>query len=224
MVIAEKSIENTPTKTLVELFQNSDVPKFERDQAFILLTFHFRQEVLNKCEVLCKRFGHDVSTAEMIAINTFDAYARKGKFDEAKSNQGKSYEQSFLLYLLKIAERELINYYRDIERKKRNPYNGTEQIYFELPEVPIAKLDPESIIEFDILSKVSRSYRTIYLTYKVHQRPEFKMPRKLLERLRFELGDISQNTVNSYLKEVRDEIDRAKEAYRLILKAKDNGK
>ena len=224
MEIAGKSVESLSTRTLVELFQNNNASKSDRDQAFVVLTFKFRKEVLNKCEIICKKFGHGVSTAELIAINTFEAYARKGQFDETKSDKGKNYEQSFLIYLLKIAERELINYYRDIERKKNNPYDGTEHIYFDLPELALEKLDPESIIEFDIVGKVSRAHRAIYLTYTTHQRPNFKMPRKLLENLRMELGDISQNTVNCYLKDVRDEIRRAKEAYRLTLEAKGNGK
>ncbi|MEQ8531447.1 MAG: hypothetical protein RIB86_06330 [Imperialibacter sp.] len=224
MVTTLRAINEASTKTAVELFQNPVSPEAERDQAFILLTYKFRKEVLNKCEILCTRFGYGSSTAEIIASNTFEAYARKGKFDELKAKKGKSYDQSFLLYLLKIAEHEVINYYRDIERKKNNPYDGSEQLYFDLPEFSFENLDPETIIELNVLKKVSKSHRAIYLTYKVHTRPGFKMPRLLLERLRSELGGISQNTVNVYLKQIRDEIDRAKEAYTLIKTAQNNGR
>lgn len=224
MVASEPFTENTPTKTLVEVYQSgSSASKVDRNQAFVILTYRFRREVLKKCEIICKRHKYDTSTAEMIAIRTFDSYARKGQFNEAKG-KGDTYDESFLLYLLRIAERELINYYREIERAKKNPYNGTEQIYHELPDIKLVYNPIELAIELDVIKNLPSSHRTIFLTYKVHQRQGFKMPRKLLADLRNELGGISQNTVNCYLKEARDEIKRALDTYRLTEKLKENGK
>ena len=222
-----KVTENATTETLVELFRKSDAPRSERNQAFIFITHRFRKEVLNKCEILCKRFKHDVSTAEMIAERTFESYARKGSFDESKAN-GKNYDKSFLLYLLSIASNELISHYREIERKKNSPYNGSEEIYFEYPSISEDKLndlDFEARIEYEIVRGLSsKSKKAIYLTYMVHQRPGFKMPRNLLDSLRTVLGNLSQNTVNAYLKEVRDSIKQAIKAYEVTERIKNNEK
>ena len=62
------------------------------------------------------------------------------------------------------------------------------------------------------------------MTYAVHQRPGFKMPRDLLQALRTELGDLKQNTVNAYLKEVRDSIKQAIKACQIAEKLKKDEK
>jgi DNA-directed RNA polymerase specialized sigma24 family protein len=223
-MIASKSIAGSVlTKALVELYQIKDAPQPDRDNAFVTLTYRFRSDVLKKCEILCHNYGHDINVAETIAFRTFESYARKGKFDEAKG-KGKTYDESFLLYLLRIAERELINYYRENERKKKNPYDGTEQIYYELPETPAKQKIPlEKEIELNAINNLSKSHRTIYLTYKVHQRQGFKMPRKLLISMREQLG-LKQDTVNAYLKEARDVVNKAIDTYHLTEKIRNNGK
>lgn len=216
--------EKSPTKTLIDLLQSQDaVPKEERERAFIILTYRFNEAILKRCEIICHKKGHNASTAEIIAFRTFEAFARKSAFDESKG-KGKDYDESVLLYLLKIAERELINYYREIERKKKNPYCGNEQIYSELPGLNLDDLDPELQLELNVINQLSPSHRTIYLTYKVHQRPGFKMPRALLAALRDHLGGISQNTVNAYLKDARDNVNNAIKAFRQTPNIKENGK
>jgi hypothetical protein len=216
--------EKSPTKTLIDLLQSQDaIPKEDRDRAFIILTYRFNEAVLRKCEIICHKRGYNASTAEVIAFRTFDAFARKSAFDESKG-KGKNYDESVLLYLLKIAERELINYYREIERKKKNPYCGTEQIYITLPVRDLNDISPELQIELNVINLLSVAHRTIYLTYKVHQRPGFKMPRALLAALRDQLGGISQNTVNAYLKDARDNVNNAINAFRVTPNIKENGK
>jgi DNA-directed RNA polymerase specialized sigma24 family protein len=225
MVVSEPIPEHAPTKTLVEFCQGDDATaQKQRERAFTILVYRFRADVLKACEILCHRYGHSATTAEMIADSTFAAYFKKGHFDE-KKGKGKSYDESFLLYLLGIAEHELIDFYREQERKKKNPYNGTEQLYSELPEPrPGTKLSDELEIELEVVNKLSHAHRTIYLTYKVHQRSGFKMPRPLLATLRHTLNDITQDTVNCYLKEARDEIKKAISVYKFTQNMKTNGK
>lgn len=225
MVVSEPIPEHASTRTLVEFCQGDDPTlQAERNRAFTILVYRFRADVVKACEILCKRYGHDATTAEMIAERTFGAYLRKGRFDEAKG-KGKSYDESFLLYLLRIAQRELINFYREQERKKKNPYDGTEQLYFELPEPRAGvALTVEKKIELEVIRKLSPAHRAIYLTYQVHQRLGFKMPRQLLATLRHALGDIDQNTVNCYLKEARDEISNGISVYQFTQKIQNNGK
>jgi len=209
--------DQTGTDVLISLFRNSEVPQDIRDEAFIYLTYRFRGNVLKKCERLCKRYRYDVSTAEMITDKTFEAFARKGhSFDAAKGN-GRNIDQSFLLYLLSIAERELVSYYRDIQRKLQNPYRGSEAIIHDLEDISeesLSLLSTEARVEFEIIKSVSAEKRAIYLTYTFHQRKGFKMPRKLLAEMRTEFN-LQQNTINAYLKEVRDTIKHALKAYQI---------
>jgi hypothetical protein len=50
------------------------------------------------------------------------------------------------------------------------------------------------------------------------------MPRALLAALRDQLGGISQNTVNAYLKDARDNVNNAINAFRVTPNIKENGK
>ncbi|MEQ8575234.1 hypothetical protein [Fulvivirga sp.] len=209
--------DDTSTEMLVKLFRNLSAPQSEREKAFIYLTYRFREDVLKKCEILCRRFKHDVSTAEMIADKTFESFARNGAFDESKGN-GKNYDESFLLYLLTISENELISYYREIQRKANSPYNGSEEIIYALDYISpenLKKLSLKVRIGYEIVSQLSADKRAIFLTYNTHQRPGFKMPRKLLDALRLELN-LKQNTINAYLKGVRDSIDQSIKAYEIV--------
>ncbi len=223
MVASEPIKEYASTKTLVELFQKGG-GSTDWNLAFRFLVHRFRTDVLRVCEIRCKKFGHNVTTAEVIASMTFDSYARKGRFDEAKG-KGKTYDESFLLYLLGIAEHELINYYRERERQLKSPYDGTEQLYFELPDnLQGMEMTDEMWVELSVVRDLSAKHRAIYLTYKVHQRQGFKMPRPLLAALRKALDGITQDTVNVYLKEARDEVKNATRIYHLTNKMNGNGK
>lgn len=216
--------DDTSTEMLIKLFKDPTAPQSERERAFIFLTYRFRGDVLKKCEVLCKRFKHDVSTAEMIADKTFESFARKGAFDESKGN-GKNYNESFLLYLLSIAENELINYYREIQRKANSPYDGSEEIICDLDYIDpqkLKKLNLKARVGYKIVSELPADKRTIFLTYNTHQRNGFKMPRKLLDALRLKLN-LKQNTIHAYLKEVRDSINMAIKACQIAEKINEDG-
>lgn len=213
---------DTSTKSLVESIQNSNSSDSDREEAFTILTYRFREQVTQKCEVICKNYGHNAITAEMIAQRTFEAFFLKGDFIEEKG-QGKTYEQSLLLYLFQIAHNELISYYREVERKKNSPYSGTEQIIWDIPDKSLDGCSAETIIEYQIIKSLNKSKKAIYLTYRLYQRPGFMMPRKLLKTLRESLGVISQNTINCYLKEVRDQIRQAKELHQKINNEIQNG-
>lgn len=212
MQVTWKKETDASVKSLVDSIQNINTSDSDRQKAFIVLTYRFREQVSQKCEVICKNYGHNAITAEMIAQRTFQAFFIKGGFIEEKG-QGKTYEQSMLLYLFQIAHNELISYYREIERKKNNPYDDTEQIIWDIPERSLDGCSADTIIEYQIIRCLNKSKKAIYLTYRVYQKPGFMMPRKLLKNLRECLGVISQNTINCYLKEVRDQIKQAKELH-----------
>jgi len=202
-----KKFENEKTYTLIELFQDRNQPTSTRDLVFFALCYRFRKDLLNKCEVICNRFGHDITVAEQIAEKTFKNYALKGKFEIDKANTS-NIDDAFKLYLYQIARNELTNYYRLQERKKRGHfYNGSERIVTELPPLPEnVRLSIEDQIRLKAIESLSDAHRTVYLTYKQHERLGCNLPKKLREELREYLGGVEQVTVRGYKKEAIDTI------------------
>src|SRR5437762_12614163 len=104
-----KNLESQSTGELIALFQDKKVAAEKKDNAFIVLTHRFRRDVLGKCEIICGKFGHGPGVAELIARNTFVAYAKKGNFKES-NGKGKTVDESFKIYLYSIAGNELVNF------------------------------------------------------------------------------------------------------------------
>jgi RNA polymerase sigma factor (sigma-70 family) len=210
---AWESYNSKSTQELIEIFQKKGGTTTIRNKAFFALVHRFRQDLLNKCEVRCKQFGHSANVAEIIAENTFKAYAKKGKFDP-NEGKGKTIDDSFKIYLYTIAKNELTNYYR-IEEKKRNGkfYDGTEKIITELPKVNLKELDTRARVRYEIISSLTPSQRTVYLTYFAYEKIGCNLPGKLQSELRAHLGDVSQSTIRSYKKEASDKI---KEGLRIM--------
>lgn len=203
-----KKFENKKTYALIKLFQDRNQSTNTRDLVFFALCYRFRKDLLDKCEINCKRFGHDITVAEQIAEKTFKSYALKGDFKIEKANAS-NVDESFKFYLYGIARNELTNYYRLLEKKKRGHfYNGNERIVTDLPPLPEnVQLSIEDKIRLKAIESLSPAHRAVYLTYKQHERMGCNLPKKLREELREYLGGVEQVTVRGYKKEANDKIN-----------------
>lgn len=202
-----KKFEKEDTYTLIELFQDVNQPENIRDLVFLVLCYRFRQDLLNKCEISCKRFGHDITVAEKITETAFKRYALKGNFKIEKTSTS-NIDNSFKLYLYGIAKNELTNFYRLQEKKRRgHSYDGNERIVKDLPPLPNLKLSIEDKIRLKAIESLSPAHRAVYLTYKQHERLGCNLPKKLREDLREFLGGVEQVTIRGYKKEATDKIN-----------------
>lgn len=216
-----KKFENENTYYLIKIFQDRNQSDNTRDLMFFALCYRFRKDLLNKCEINCKRFRHDVNVAEQIAESTFKSYALKGDFKIEKTNAS-SIDGSFKFYLYGIAKNELTNYYRLQQRKKRGHfYDGSQTIIKDLPPLPNVKLSIEDQIRLKAIESLSLGHRAVYLTYKQHERMGCNLPKKLLEELREFLGGVKQTTVRGYKKEANDEINKYIEIMKLTKELSD---
>jgi len=203
---------NRITSELVSIYQNGDNPQSAKDNAFIVLCTRFRKELLEKCEIVCKRFGHSVILAEHIADITFTKYAEKPNFRRDQST-AKDYDTGFLLYLFAIAENELTNYYRREKRRQAGyDYDGTEALITELPVIPSERLDLETKVKLAAIESLSPRHKTVYLTYEVHKRKGFNLPRELRMQLHEYLGTDKPSTIRGIKKEAVDKVNAYIEA------------
>ncbi|TQO36471.1 DNA-directed RNA polymerase specialized sigma24 family protein [Arenibacter algicola] len=216
-----KKFKDVTTYDLIKTFQDRNQPDNTRDLVFFALCYKFREDLLNKCEINCKRFGHDINVAEQIAESTFKRYALKGDFKIEKTNTF-IIDDSFKFYLYGIAKNELTNYYRLQQRKiNGHLYGGSEAIIKDLPPLPNIKLSIQDQIKLKAIESLSPSHRAVYLTYKQHERMGCNLPKKLLEELREFLGGVKQSTIRGYKKEANDQIKKYLEVMTLTKELSD---
>ena len=210
----KSELENHNTLELIKQFQNSKTPEDIGDQAFVVLCTRFRERILNKCEIICSRFGHNEVVAEIIAERTFYKYAKKPGFNFEKSN-ATDIDLAFELYLLGISKRELTNYFREEKRKKDGYiYDGNEKVITELPQ-SLKITDVDTHIIYSAIMSLPQSHRTVYLTYKTYERAGFNLPKSLTSKLREHLGGVKQSTIRTYKKEAIDRINAYVEAMKV---------
>lgn len=205
-----RRFEKLDTGKLISYSQNTDNESDTKDGAFLALCFRFRADLLKKCEFLCKRKGYDIDVAVELVKNTFKKYGKSRKFNASLGNH-ESIDDCFKFYLYKIAQHELIDYYkREQKRLNGQLYTGDETIITNLANVNPETLDAESQIIHETLLELPYSHQVIYMTYKAHEKEGVNLPRSLQKQLREHLGGISQATVRAYKKEAVDKIEKAK--------------
>lgn len=215
-----KDFESRLTEELISVFQDKTQDENHREMSFFALVHRFRKDLVQKCEIRCKRFGHGPNVAETIAENTFKAYAKKGSFDTSEG-KGATCDDSFRIYLYGIARNELTNFFRVEEKKAKGlHYDGSEQIVTELPVVDVTGLSGEDRLRYGIIQSLPKSHRAIYLTYKLYEKTGCNLPKKLMLALRNYCGGISQNTVRTYKKEAVDKIEDAVKIMKMTLNSK----
>ena len=210
-----KSLDSHSSEVLIGYFQDEKKDVTVRDDAFLALMFRFRKDLVNKCEIICKRRGFDIDVARLIAERTFTKYGRSKNFRVEKCTSS-CIETCFKIYLYGISRNELKDYYNEEEKKRKGQYYyGTENIITEIPSVEtenmgaIEKLIHETILGFPY------SHQVIFLTYKAHEKDGVNLPKSLMVKLRDHLGGITQSTVRAYKKEVIDKIETAVKSFKL---------
>lgn len=205
-----KKFETTATEVIIDFLQNDKNEIRVKNDAFVALMFRFREDLLNKCEKICKQRGYDNDVAQLIAERTFTKYGKSKKFKKEEGNY-ECVDTCFKLYLYKIASNELNSFYHEENKRKKGLlYDGTENIVTQLPKVNLNDLDDRGRIIHQTLLDLPYSHQVIYLTYKMHEREGINLPRALQAKIREHLGGISQNTVRFYKKEASDKIETAR--------------
>jgi hypothetical protein len=204
-------LENEPTISLINYLKGkSEIDDKLHQNAFIAFYFRFQGQVLKKCEIICKIYGYGKETAVLIAQETFERFLKYPNYNHEKSKCS-DIDKGVILYLFRISEHCLFNYYYKRNGINVSPYNGTEAIIYEYPN--IGKRSSYNTIEavkyFQIikeaLDSLSPKHKIIYLTYKQFETSGHTLPRELLSRLREKL-ELKQATVRSYKNEAYNKV------------------
>jgi hypothetical protein len=194
---------------LTELYQNDKETDINRDDAFLAICFRLRDDLIEKCTIICGKFSLGFDTAVAITELTFDRYGRFKSFNPDKCKT-QDLLICFKLYLYRIAKNLVFDHIKtESKRKKGLLYDGSESIVKEMPNIDLESLDADSRIIHKTLMELPYSHRVIYLTYKAYEKNGVNLPRKLLNEMREHLGGIEQGTVRTYKKEAIDKIEQA---------------
>jgi len=212
-----EDVKDEPTDNLVDFIKYKDQADYRElaEVSFIAFTFRFRKEIISKCRNTGRKWDYDYGTCDMIAERVFERFW-KYPFGFKKNNCGNlEIENCVVVYLLRIARNCFYDYTKELSGENKAPYDGTEDIIVELPSLEGLDVSDErkdDLIDVHekferALAQLSPKHKTIYLTYKAHEKDGFKLPRHLLKKLREEL-DLGQSTIRVYKKEATDIIDQ----------------
>jgi DNA-directed RNA polymerase specialized sigma24 family protein len=183
-------------------------------EAFRIFTFRFQLVLQKKIIPICKNWGYDNQVATEIAYGTFERIWKYPTYDKSKAKHD-IFDKAVLFYLFGIASRLLADY-KKMEDGDISPFSGDEEIIYDLPDVDTLGLPKErkAILQeryehiIKALSRLTPKHKIIYLTYKQYEseiKDGYKLPRKLLKKLRDEL-DLTQNTIRVYKNEAFKEV------------------
>jgi RNA polymerase sigma factor (sigma-70 family) len=209
-----EALRDESTENLIAYMQWKNEAGYEdmAKNAFRSFVFRFQEEIIKKTRVVVRKWAYDNDTADLIAERTFERLWKYPNFDITKS-KAKDFDTGVIIYLFAIAAHQLADYKKE-QNGEINPFTGDEIIIRELPNPENFRLPSErkvilkerhDIIE-KALARLTPKHKIVYLTYKQYEQDGFKLPRKLLQSLREELG-ITQSSVQVYKKEAFDKID-----------------
>jgi len=209
------NFEKCPTIELIKQIQKRKDPNetCSSESAFHAFVFRFEPELIKKSEVICANWGFNTEETIEIVQNVFAKFWKYPKFDLDKKKE-QNIDKAVLFYLYGIAKNEIRDYFNKKNGLKLSPYDGSEQIVYDLPFL-------ENQEDYDIgyqssnirlravkaaFETLSEKHKIIYLTYISHERSGRKLPRPLLNKMREELG-INQATIRSYKKDIFDKVE-----------------
>lgn len=208
-----KTLKNEPTEDLTEIVKFKEDPDYLADakNAFTVLTFRFRKDVIDKCTMVCRKWGYqDDEVAIQLAQRTFERYWKYPFSFDIKKCSVSDFDQCFKFYLYSIAENEL----KSLHNEKISPYDGSEKLITSVVDDE-KNYEPEKLRELKkaeeqldkALSKLTPKHKIIYLTYKSYEEDGHKLPRELLKELRDTLN-LTQNSIRVYKKQAIEAVEK----------------
>ncbi|SHG52076.1 DNA-directed RNA polymerase specialized sigma subunit, sigma24 family [Fodinibius roseus] len=206
-----KDFENETTEDLMAYVKFKEDPDYEdaAKAAFTALTFRFRSDIIDKCTIICRKWGYTDDDAIELAKRTFERFWKYPTFSKSECRVEDT-DECFKLYLYRISQNELKRSYN----KKDYPYGGDEKIRTSLIDEDKSytpgelKTLQEAEDKLDnALENLTQKHKIIFLTYSAYEEEGYKLPRELLKKLRKAL-DLTQSSIRVYKKDAFEAIEK----------------
>lgn len=216
--------DDIPTSELVEYMGWKDKGDAETEElarkCFEVFFDRFKVDLTHKCEILCRRWKHPPAVAWLLVERTFKKFLNHGHFDFEKS-KAEDYDIGIRLYLYRIAQHELTDYYRETSGLRQTKYTGEEDLVYEVDELDVFKDKPESygklkqkleLLEH-ALDGVNEKHKLCYLTYINAGIMKGELPpRHLTAKLRDATG-LTQVSIRVAVNRVRERVELITKIY-----------
>lgn len=175
--------------------------------SFALFASYFEPKVMKYAEIQAHKMGLSDDDAFEAVQCAFAKVWSYPSFNKEKSHCKKE-ENGIIVWLKKIIASQLFEY-----SKKGVCYQQNEEEDLSVIEDSVSFVDyccvdgtTEEKIEYvqqleSVISKLGEKHKIVFLTYRAYESNGKKLPRKLLNKLRVRLGNISQTTIRVYKSE-----------------------
>jgi hypothetical protein len=212
-----KDLENESTQDLIEFIKSKDDPGYLElaEAAFVVITFRFRQKLIDQCVIMCSKWHLTEDDAIELANRIFKRFWLYSKFRQEKW-VGRSVDSALIRYLNGIGNREIHALVNNLPPL----YTGMETVVYSLIDSTIDH-SPETLKKLQALEewldkmflRLTPKHKTIYLTYKQHEISGRNLPGHLLKAMQGQLN-LTQATIRVYKKQalelINSELNREK--------------
>jgi hypothetical protein len=208
-------VESMPGSELLELISWKDEYPREAEQAFINFCARYENDLLQKAEIYCSKFGYGEVDALLVANCTFARVWKYPTFDTKKA-KSKNIDSAILMWMYPILYTQII-----LLGKKNTCVEPSQEedlsVICSVEELIDARVGDEiekkkelmAMLEFinNALLALSEKHKIIYLTYKAYEEYGKNIPRSVSKKLQEQL-DLTQNSIRVYKMEANQHIER----------------
>lgn len=209
----EINFETLPSDELIEYISFKGEFPEEAERAFIIFCDRFQQDIIQKAEIYCNKYGHSEVIALDIANCTFARVWKYHSFNKEKA-KSKDIDKAIKLWLYPIVYNELMKY--GVKNTCAEPDEDDLSIVENVDELITLTVgaDSEKIndlkVRLEIIEKailgLSEKHKTIFLTYKAYENNGKNIPRVVGKKLREKLN-LVQSSIQVYKKEATDHVN-----------------
>ena len=196
-----EDLRDESTLDLIDYIRSINDPGYYElgEAAFIAFTFKFRTDLIDKCVVLCRKWGLSEDDGIELVRRVFARFLKYPRFESSKCSSGKI-DECLKRYLYGIANKEIVTLLHPIYY----PFDGTESLVASLIDAQQV-YEPEKLKKLqayeawldELFSRLTPKHKIIFLTYKQYELQNRTLPRHLLADMRNVLG-LTQNTIRVY--------------------------
>lgn len=205
----------TSSEDLLSIISWKDEMLEDAKKAFEEFCFRFDEDLLKKCEIICKNWNYSKTVALEIRDCTFSRVWKYASSFKPEKVKAKTIDQGIKLWIYKISSSQLANYHdrntcHEPEKEDLEIISTIdEMLEYTIGEDIETKRQLKKELEIldKILNGLNKKKKIIYLTYKTYEHLGIYNFKSAKKKLRDELN-LSQASVRKYNNESRAYVEQ----------------
>ena len=190
-----------------------EYPK-QSELAFTVFCYRYEKDLLKKAEIYCSKFGHNETTALMVAQCTFARVWKYPTFDTKKA-KSKNIDTAISLWLYPILYTQIVLLGRQdtcaepTEEEDLSVISNIDELILNTVGDDLEKtkdLKTQLNVIDSALLGLSEKHKIIWLTYKAYEQKGKYIPRSVSSKLQEQL-DLTQHSIRGYKMQANQHIN-----------------